>query len=80
MIEMFEGEGIGGCDATYDYLAMLVAANHGMESEPVIRSKATMGGGAAHLAGKNPPPFEYLDDADFTTIFAGVEDGLALCE
>lgn len=80
LIELFEGETIGGCAATYDYLAMLIAANHGMDSEPLVNTKATMGGGAAHIAGNEPPPFDYLGDADFDTLIGGVEDGLALCD
>lgn len=37
----------------------------GMETEPTIHTKATVGGGAAHRKGFEPKPFGYLGDDDF---------------
>ena len=37
----------------------------GMAQEPLIHSRATIGGGAFYNKGKAPQPFEYLSDADF---------------
>lgn len=37
----------------------------GMTKEPLIHSRATVGGGALHHKGKSPAPFSYLSQADF---------------
>lgn len=38
------------------------------DREPLIHSKATIGGGAYHRAGKNPPPIGFLTDAQFGSL------------
>ncbi len=51
------------------YVADLAVADymeaHGLEQEPLIHGRATVGGGALYNAGKEPKPFSYLDDDDF---------------
>lgn len=37
----------------------------GLEVEPLIHSKAIVGGGAFHNKGKAPKPFEYMTEEDF---------------
>ena len=44
--------------------------------EPLIHSKATVGGGAFYKKGKAPGPFEYLGDADFMALEMAVAAGL----
>lgn len=49
-------------------------AETGATSEPLIHSKATVGGGAYYNKGKAPKPFGYLGEADFVIL----EDGLMM--
>lgn len=53
-------------------------AEHDLEQEPLIHSKATVGHGAAYQ-GKGQMPFSYLGEADFEALSIGVMDGLAVC-
>lgn len=55
-----------------------MAAN-GVTVEPLIHSKATVGGGAAHR-GKDVPPFSYLGEADFMMLEAGLVAGVEECQ
>lgn len=41
---------------------------NGFDQEPLIHSKATVGGGALYNKGKSPKPFGYLDDEDFMAL------------
>lgn len=52
---------------------------NGMSQEPLIHSKATVGGGAFYHKGMAPGPFEYLGDEEFMMLEMGVEAGLAAC-
>lgn len=54
-------------------------ADKGMSQEPLIHSRATVGGGAFYHKGKAPGPFEYLGDEDFMMLEAEVMAGLELC-
>ncbi|WP_141401531.1 hypothetical protein [Ornithinimicrobium cerasi] len=51
----------------------------GMTQEPLIHSKATIGGGAFYNKGKAPKPFEYLGEADFMMLEEVVGERLAAC-
>lgn len=56
-----ENEGLG------DFAVAAWMAETGTVDEPLVHSRATAGGGAAHQ-GKTVKPFLYLDDADFDFI------------
>lgn len=62
MITIFEGT--EDCVAHADeWVAAWMAAN-GIEDEPLIHMRATVGGGAKHMKGYEPAPFSYLEDKD----------------
>lgn len=61
-------------DAVADFMAA-----RGLTQEPLIHSKATTGGGAAHQ-GKDVKPFSYLGEADFTELTISVIAGMATCD
>lgn len=42
--------------------------SHDVEDEPLVHSRATVGGGAAHKKGKEPGHTNYLGDADFNEL------------
>lgn len=50
----------------------------GTTTEPLIHSKATAGGGAAHQ-GKTVKPFAYLGDADFAILEEGLGMAIEQC-
>lgn len=62
-------------DAVEDWMA-----DEGIEQEPLIHSKAIVGGGAYHRAGKEPNPFSYLSESDFESLTEAVLAGLEECE
>lgn len=51
----------------------------GIDQEPLIHSKAVVGGGAYHRAGKEPNPFNYLSESDFESLTDAVLEGLEEC-
>lgn len=53
------------CASHADEWVQAWMAETGVTEEPLIHSKATVGGGAAHNAGKEPKPFSYLSEDDF---------------
>ena len=67
--EMVVAEEIGLPQCTYvvDGAVADFMAAKGLTEEPLIHTRATAGGGAAHQ-GKDVPPFSYLTDADFVLL------------
>lgn len=53
------------CAAHSNEFVKTYMANNRIAQEPLIHARATVGGGAAHKKGFEPPPFKYLNDADF---------------
>jgi hypothetical protein len=53
-------------------------ADRGLQQEPLIHSRATIGSGAAYQ-GKGQMPFSYLSDADFEALSIGIMTGLESC-
>lgn len=72
--ELIEQCGYVVDDAVADWMA-----ERGMTQEPLIHSRATVGGGAFYHKGKAPDPFEYLSEADFDALGAEVFAGLDGC-
>jgi len=63
MITSFDGS--PDCAAHADeWVAAWMAAND-VEAEPLIHTKATVGGGAKYMKDYEPAPFEYLGDEEF---------------
>lgn len=56
------------CGPAIDRAVAEWMADVGMTVEPLIHSRATVGGGAFYHKGKAPKPFEYLSDDDFGTV------------
>jgi hypothetical protein len=54
--------GLPQCAYVIDGVVADYVAIKGLDAEPLIHSRATAGGGAAHQ-GKTVPPYEYLDFA-----------------
>ncbi|WP_277454566.1 hypothetical protein [Janibacter sp. DB-40] len=54
-------------------------AETGATSEPLIHSKATVGGGAYYNKGKAPKPFGYLGEADFVILTDGLMMAIDSC-
>ena len=75
-----EDIGLPQCVGYGDQVAAAWMEATGTEQEPLIHSRATAGGGAAHQ-GKTVRPFHYLEDADFAileaALGAAIEDCLA---
>jgi hypothetical protein len=53
-------------------------ADNGMTQEPLIHSRATVGGGAMRQ-GNDPRPFSYLTEAQFETLTVALMAGLETC-
>jgi hypothetical protein len=53
-------------------------ADNGMAQEPLIHSRATVGGGAMQR-GNDPRPFSYLTEAQFETLTIDLMAGLEAC-
>jgi hypothetical protein len=75
-----EDIGLPQCVGYGDQVAQVWMEATGVEQEPLIHSRATAGGGAAHR-GKEPKPFNYLGQEDFVildaALGAAIEDCLA---
>jgi hypothetical protein len=54
-------------------------AGHGLTREPLVQTRATLGGGAYYVTGKEPQPFSYLEESDFADLTMLVVDGMATC-
>lgn len=52
------------CAAHADQFVAAWMTHAGVDEEPLIHMRATVGGGAAHQ-GRAPQPMSYLEDADF---------------
>lgn len=73
-----DGAGLPQC-ASYAYIAVdHWMAQTGTTSEPLIHSKATAGGGAAHQ-GKTVKPFAYLEEPDFAILEEGLGMAIGQC-
>lgn len=63
---VLEPEGLAeACAWTADAAVADFMEMKGLTQEPLIHSKAIIGGGAFHKAGKAPKPINYLSDPDF---------------
>ncbi|PVG83249.1 hypothetical protein DDE18_08090 [Nocardioides gansuensis] len=63
------------CAAHADEWAAEIMEIEGLESEPNVHMKATVGGGAAHRAGREPVPFNYMDvEGDLFPLIAAEPD------
>ena len=63
MITSFGGS--SDCVANADDWVAAWMTTSGVEDEPLIHMKATVGGGAKHMKDYEPAPFEYLGDEEF---------------
>jgi hypothetical protein len=59
--------GLPQCTYVVDGVVADFMTAKGLTEEPLIHTRATAGGGAAHQ-GKDVPPFNYLTDADFVLL------------
>jgi len=59
--------GLPQCTYVVDGVIADFMTAKGLTEEPMIHTRATAGGGAAHQ-GKDVPPFSYLTDADFVLL------------
>jgi hypothetical protein len=73
-----EDIGLPECVGYGDQVAEAWMEATGTEVEPLIHSRATAGGGAAHQ-GKTVPPFHYLDDADFAILDGALGEAIGDC-
>lgn len=73
-----EDIGLPQCAYVADAVVADWMAATGTTVEPLIHSKATAGGGAAHQ-GKTVKPFSYLGEADFALLQAGIGAGVEEC-
>jgi hypothetical protein len=67
------------CGYVADEAVAAWMAESGLTQEPLIHSKATVGGGAFYNKGKAPKPFEYLSEADFDELGGLLMAGLEGC-
>jgi hypothetical protein len=51
----------------------------GLDQEPLIHLRATVGGGAYYHTGTEPQPFSYLGEEDFAQLTGAVIEGMAVC-
>ena len=70
--------GLPQCAYVGDAVAADFMAARGLATEPLIHSRATTGGGAAHQ-GKTVKPFAYLGDADFVILDASLNEHVGAC-
>ena len=70
--------GLPQCAYVGDAVAADYMAAKGMTEEPLIHSKATTGGGAAHR-GKTVKPFSYLNEADFVILDEALTEHVGAC-
>lgn len=77
-IVIAEDIGLPQCVGYGDQVAAAWMDATGTEDEPLIHSRATAGGGAAHQ-GKTVPPFNYLGDADFAILDAALVAAIEEC-
>jgi hypothetical protein len=73
-----EDIGLPQCVGYGDQVAAAWMEATGTEVEPLINSRATAGGGAAHQ-GKTVKPFNYLEDADFVILDAALTQAVEDC-
>ncbi len=66
------------CGYVADDVVADFMADRGLEQEPLIHSRATIGSGAAYQ-GKGNMPFSYLGESDFEALSVGIMAGLATC-
>jgi hypothetical protein len=59
--------GLPQCTYVVDGVVADFMTAKGLTEEPMLLTRATAGGGAAHQ-GKDVPPFSYLEDADFVLL------------
>jgi hypothetical protein len=59
--------GLPQCTYVVDGVIADFMTAKGLTEEPLIHTRAVVGGGAAHQ-GKDVPPFNYLTDADFVLL------------
>jgi hypothetical protein len=59
--------GLPQCTYVVDGVVADFMTAKGLTEEPMLLTRATAGGGAAHQ-GKDVPPFSYLTDADFVLL------------
>lgn len=65
---MVAPEDVARCGPAVDRAVAEWMAAAGLTTEPLIHSRATVGGGAMHHKGKAPKPFAYLSEDDFGTV------------
>lgn len=70
--------GLTQCTGYGDGIAAAWMEATGADQEPMIHSKATTGGGAAHQ-GKTVKPFHYLGDADFVILDEALNAAIGDC-
>lgn len=67
------------CGYVADDAVETFMADNGLEQEPLIHTRAIVGGGALYNAGKIAKPFSYLTEADFEALGADLMERLAEC-
>jgi hypothetical protein len=67
------------CGYVADEAVTTWMASKGLEEEPLVHGRATVGGGAEYYAGREPRPFSYLGEEDFFVLTMLVVDGMATC-
>lgn len=70
--------GLPQCAYVADGVVAEFMTAKGLTEEPMILTRATAGGGAAHQ-GKDVPPFSYLTDADFVLLESLLEPAIEDC-
>ena len=73
-----EDIGLPQCSYVAEDVVAEFMEEKGLEVEPLIHSRATAGGGAAHQ-GKTVKPFEYLTQQDFVWLTAAIGTGIEEC-
>jgi hypothetical protein len=75
-----EEVGLPQCVGYGDVAAEFFMEAKGLDEEPLIHSRATVGGGAKHIAGIEPAPFDYLDfEVDGPLLDAAIGAAVEAC-
>ena len=75
-----EEVGLPECVGYGDVAAQFFMEAKGLDEEPLLHSRATVGGGAKHRAGIEPAPFDYLDfEVDGPLLDAAIGAAIEAC-
>ncbi|MCR8671079.1 hypothetical protein [Agrococcus sp. HG114] len=66
------------CGYVADEVVADFMADYGLQQEPLIHTRATVGSGAAYQ-GKDVRPFSYLTEEQFGVLTVSMMDALAVC-